>query len=179
MSRPPYSQVIRNAVPSVNAALIPSHSRSDVYKRQEAGIPYQIFATTEQEFYTRSYTQIIQEVFAQMPDVDGIFASNDTMAAQILQYCHEHGINVPEQLQVVGFDDVELCQLTTPQLTTIHQPVKKTAEVAVNSIIGRRSKKVIATRTVLPVEDVYKRQERKGQRGQAFNSRPLLHAGRR
>ncbi|MBS7176838.1 MAG: substrate-binding domain-containing protein, partial [Clostridiales bacterium] len=55
-------------------------------------------------------------------------------------------------LQVVGFDDVELCQLTTPQLTTIHQPVKKMAEVAVNSIIGRRSKKVIATRTVLPVE---------------------------
>lgn len=133
---------------------LPGDRRAVAFERvcQEAGIPYQIFATTEQEFYTRSYTQIIQEVFAQMPDVDGIFASNDTMAAQILQYCHEHGINVPEQLQVVGFDDVELCQLTTPHLTTIHQPVKKMAEVAVNSIIGRRSKKVIATRTVLPVE---------------------------
>ncbi|WP_077533821.1 LacI family DNA-binding transcriptional regulator [Massiliimalia massiliensis] len=133
---------------------LPGDKRAVAFERvcQEVGVPYQIFTTTEQEFYTRSYAEIIREVFAQMPDVDGIFASNDTMAAQILQYCYDHGIDVPGQLQVVGFDDVELCHLTTPQLTTIRQPIERMAEAAVNSILGRRGKKAVAMRTILPVE---------------------------
>ena len=44
------------------------------------------------------------------------------------------GIKVPEQLKIVGFDDVNIAQFTSPGLTTIHQPVEQMAELAVAAI---------------------------------------------
>ena len=58
--------------------------------------------------------------------------NSDVIAAQTLQACGRLHIPVPERLKIIGFDDVFLSTLTTPQLTTIHQPAKEMAEIAVN-----------------------------------------------
>ena len=58
---------------------------------------------------------------------------------------------MPEQLKVIGFDDVFLAALTTPQLTTIHQPIKEMAEIVMNLMHDSVSGKVVPKRTVLPV----------------------------
>lgn len=133
---------------------MPGELRAAAFERvcREEGVPYQVYITSEQDFYSRSYEKIIREVLEQNPDVDGVFASSDIMAAQILQYCREHGISVPGQMKVVGFDGIELGGLTTPQLTTVSQPVEQMAETAVQSIVKRLNKKVVATRVILPVE---------------------------
>ena len=46
-----------------------------------------------------------------------------------LQACADLGIKVPQQLKIVGFDDVNIAQFTSPGLTTIHQPVEQMAEI--------------------------------------------------
>ena len=61
------------------------------------------------------------------------------------------GIKVPEQLKIVGFDDVNIAQFTSPGLTTIHQPVEQMAELAVAAIAQIDEGKVVPTKTVFPV----------------------------
>ncbi len=52
-----------------------------------------------------------------------IFASNDDMAAATLQVAFNHGIRVPDDLTVVGFDDSAIASMVAPQITTVRQPV--------------------------------------------------------
>ena len=67
-----------------------------------------------------------------------IFASNDEMAASVITIANKFGIRVPEDLSIVGFDDLSIATLISPSLTTIHQPVEKMAELAVERILDIR-----------------------------------------
>lgn len=74
------------------------------------------------------------DVLDDHPATDGIFASNDLIAAGLLQECGKRGIAVPEQLKVVGFDGTRFSSMMTPALTTIRQPVPEMARLAVEMI---------------------------------------------
>jgi LacI family transcriptional regulator len=53
---------------------------------------------------------------------EAVFAANDQMAADAIQVACEHGLSVPEDIAVVGFDDISLARYTNPPLTTVAQP---------------------------------------------------------
>ena len=57
------------------------------------------------------------------PHLTCIFAANDLSALGALSYLVSQGINVPEQIALVGFDDILMSSLVHPALTTVHQPV--------------------------------------------------------
>ncbi|MES1247851.1 MAG: LacI family DNA-binding transcriptional regulator [Actinomycetota bacterium] len=65
-----------------------------------------------------------------------IFGFNDNIAIGALQAARERGMRVPEDLSVVGFDDVEIAELVTPALTTVRQPLAEMGRMAV-SLLGR------------------------------------------
>jgi LacI family transcriptional regulator len=54
------------------------------------------------------------------PKIDGIFCFNDLVALGALGALSDLGIRVPEQIAIIGFDDLRLASLTTPQLSTLH-----------------------------------------------------------
>jgi DNA-binding LacI/PurR family transcriptional regulator len=58
-------------------------------------------------------------LLAQHPDVDAVFAANDVLAVGVLRALHRHGRRVPDDVAVVGVDDVPECSYTTPALTTV------------------------------------------------------------
>lgn len=58
---------------------------------------------------------------AEDPSVTAVFAGNDTMALGVLRALHEHGVAVPDQVSVVGFDDVPEASYFWPGLTTVNQ----------------------------------------------------------
>ena len=66
-----------------------------------------------------------------------IFASNDDMAAGVVFVAREFGIDVPEQLSVVGFDDSMVAERTWPPLTTVRQPVTTMADALTRNLIRR------------------------------------------
>lgn len=66
-----------------------------------------------------------------------IFAFNDLMALGVLNYAQEHGIEVPTQLSVVGFDDSMLANYASPKLTTIKQPTYELGQEAAKLILRR------------------------------------------
>ncbi|MDX6362982.1 MAG: hypothetical protein QOC85_1992 [Streptomyces sp.] len=85
------------------------------------------------------------------PDLDAVFVASDAMAAGALRVLRERGRSVPEDVAVVGFNDVLTAQHTQPALTTIHQPI-----VALGSEMTRMLVRVLGgeepTPLILPTE---------------------------
>ncbi|EJL27835.1 substrate-binding domain-containing protein, partial [Brevibacillus sp. BC25] len=49
-----------------------------------------------------------------------VFVATDLMAVGVLNYLYDHGVRVPEDISVMGFDNLELASLSRPMLTTVH-----------------------------------------------------------
>src|SRR3954467_12149852 len=64
-----------------------------------------------------------------------IFAFNDNMAIGAIQAARARGLTVPDDLSVVGFDDLEEAEIVTPALTTIRQPLAEMGRIAVSLLI--------------------------------------------
>ncbi|MFO7583408.1 MAG: LacI family DNA-binding transcriptional regulator [Anaerolineales bacterium] len=75
------------------------------------------------------------ELIQKYPQMNALFASNDQMALGALHYCHAHGISVPEDLAVVGFDNLTESAHFTPALTTITHPLREAGQMAVKSLL--------------------------------------------
>ena len=71
------------------------------------------------------------------PDLDAIFVASDLMATAVLQVVIASGRRVPDDVAVVGFDDSPPAWMTTPALSTVHQPVEKLAALAVRTLTTR------------------------------------------
>ena len=110
-----------------------------------------VIVTEKQMFDSMEYYVFVREKLIEHPDVDGVFASSDVIGAYVLQACYDLNIEVPGRLKIVGFDDVNIAQFTSPGLTTIHQPVEQMAEQAISAIVQIDAGKVVPTKTVFPV----------------------------
>lgn len=79
-----------------------------------------------------------------------IVAFSDLMAAGILKAAQERGVRVPQDISVVGFDDMEIAQVVTPELTTIRQPFEEMGRVGSDMLFRLISKQPLeATRIEL------------------------------
>ena len=66
-----------------------------------------------------------------------IFASNDFKAIRIVRLLHRLGLSIPDDVSLVGFDDIDAAAMVTPGLTTIHQPVDKMIDIGVRILLKR------------------------------------------
>jgi DNA-binding LacI/PurR family transcriptional regulator len=86
------------------------------------------------------------------PDVDGIFCSSDIIAIYVISVLKKLGYEVPRDVQVIGFDNIELCEVLIPGLTTIAQPILDIGISAIDKLIMMINKKEIEDlHSVLPV----------------------------
>jgi LacI family transcriptional regulator len=88
------------------------------------------------EFTYRSGFDAAERLLKRPRRPTAIFASNDDMAAAAIAAAHRHGLDVPGDLSVVGFDDTPTASEIWPALTTVRQPVKEMAQRAV-SLLSR------------------------------------------
>jgi LacI family transcriptional regulator len=79
----------------------------------------------------------IKQLVSQYPEMDAIFVANDQMALSVLQYASQHGLNVPADLGVIGFDNIPESAFFWPALSTIQQDHYSIAKVAVEEIVAR------------------------------------------
>ncbi len=69
-----------------------------------------------------------------------VFCYNDMTAVGLMQAVRDEGLKIPEDLSVVGFDDIPLASYVTPPLTTVAQPVTKMGRMAVEMVLGLAAK---------------------------------------
>lgn len=137
-----------------NKIELPADNRSIGFRKicEEQNIPFHEIDPRNQEYENLDYVTLLEKALRTYPETDGVFASSDVIAAQTLQVCNKLGIEVPKQMKIIGFDDAFVAKLTTPPLTTIHQPIKEMAAQAVQLLKDATEKKRVAKQIIMPVE---------------------------
>lgn len=122
----------------------PSHSASPLrlagYRQalDEAGIRSQSDLETQGYFSTTSGRECARTLLNLPEPPTAIFASNDDMAAGAARAVADLGLNVPEDVSIVGFDDSLIASIAAPPLTTVRQPIEEMARGAVDLLIEQR-----------------------------------------
>ncbi|MCS4153310.1 LacI family transcriptional regulator [Salinibacter ruber] len=92
----------------------------------------------EGDFTREGGQALIKERFLSLePRPTALFASNDSMAVGALRGLHEAGLQVPEDVALVGFDDIPTAKYVTPPLTTVHAPTQELGEQAMGLLLAR------------------------------------------
>lgn len=110
--------------------------RFNGYKKalEEANIPFDSSLVFQREFGTDATIQLGMDI-ALKTDATAIFATADIMAAGIMAGVHKAGKVIPDEISIVGFDDIPICRLVQPNLTTIYQDTHLKGEVAVQIML--------------------------------------------
>ena len=87
------------------------------------------------DFTWRSGLDAAEQLLGLAPQPTAIFASNDDMAAATIAVAHSHGLDVPADLSVCGFDDTPLATAIWPALTTIHIPIAELSRAAADLLV--------------------------------------------
>lgn len=89
------------------------------------------------DFSSQGGFTTMQSILASPLAPTGVFVCNDLMSIGALSAAHEVGVRVPQDMSLVGFDDIELARFTSPALTTIAQPKQRIGVVAVDMVLER------------------------------------------
>jgi DNA-binding LacI/PurR family transcriptional regulator len=77
----------------------------------------------------------MEKLYSQYPEMDAIFVANDQMALAVTKFACQRGLRIPQDLAIVGFDDIAEAAYFTPPLTTVRQDQHKLGAVAVQEVI--------------------------------------------
>jgi LacI family transcriptional regulator len=101
---------------------------------QQAGIPIRDNLVVEGDWQPPSGERGVRQLLEQRPDVDAVFVSNDQMALGALQAARKLGVRVPEDLALVGFDDIPESVYFHPPLSTVRQDMVELGRCAVREL---------------------------------------------
>ena len=108
--------------------------------------------------YSRSSGVLgMHELLKRAPDIDGIFAGNDAIAAGALDVLQESGRNIPADVGIVGFDDSDWAMRCTPRLSTVRQPADLLGREAASSLLDLvNGRPRSAQGTILPTQIMWR-----------------------
>ncbi|GIH16674.1 LacI family DNA-binding transcriptional regulator [Rugosimonospora africana] len=107
---------------------------ADTYR--DAGITIDESRVVDGDFTFEGGRDSVARVLAAGLGFDCVFAHNDLSAAGTLRAIHDAGLRIPDDVAVVGFDDVPLATYTEPTLTTVHQPLREMGERAARLLMA-------------------------------------------
>ncbi|MCO8283967.1 substrate-binding domain-containing protein [Tetragenococcus halophilus] len=95
--------------------------------------------------------ELIDQLFTGETGYDGIFAGDDIIATMCMNSAKEHGVSVPAELKIIGFDGTKIVRQLNPELTTIVQPIEKLAQKSVEVLLALLNEEKVEQVTKLPV----------------------------
>lgn len=107
---------------------------------------------TPGDFTVEGGARAMQRLLAAQPDLDAVFAASDLTAIGAMRAIAESGRRIPDDIAVVGFDDLREASMTNPPLTTIRQPIADLGRTMAQLLQKRLSGDPAPRATVLPVE---------------------------
>ena len=100
-----------------------------------AGLPCSERSWIEGNWSSSSGEKAIEEICNLYPDLDAVFVANDQMALSVLAFAYKNRIKIPDEIAVIGFDDIAEAAYFCPPLSTIRQDQLNLGCTAVNEII--------------------------------------------
>jgi LacI family transcriptional regulator len=97
------------------------------------------------DYKTHSGYEIMKELLACEPRPTAVFAVSDDMAVGAMNCIHDHGLQVPGDISVMGFDGSQLTELVRPRLTSMEQPIQDMGKATVDTLLDLISGKAVDT----------------------------------
>jgi DNA-binding LacI/PurR family transcriptional regulator len=97
------------------------------------GLDYNLVAETSPD--RKGGYDAMGKLYKNSPDIDAVFAENDLMAIGAIKFLLENGVQIPRDVSVIGFDNIDAATIVNPSLTTIDQPQYKIGEMAMNQLV--------------------------------------------
>jgi LacI family sucrose operon transcriptional repressor len=126
--------------------------RHDAFMEQVGGeaVDYVVRQTDLNGFKYTEYEKLVRELFQEHPDIDGVFASSDMLALQVIRECRRLGKAVPDEVKVIGYDGIQTGG--TDELSTIVQPIKEMGKLSVKYLLQQIVGEETPLETILPVK---------------------------
>ena len=117
----------------------------------EHSIPFDQNLVFEYEMDLESCKALTAKLI-KIPELTAVVTTADIMAAGVMTGLRDAGVRVPDDISIVGFDDLNISQMLTPPLTTIHQNMMEKGQLAVNFMIQKLEGKTLSkTEIALPI----------------------------
>lgn len=131
-----------------------SNQRYLAFKEKAAaeGLTVKNYQCQLNSFERQEYQKLAAQIFAENEKIDGIFASSDLIAAAVIKEAAKNKIRIPEDLKVIGYDDIELSELYSPEITTIRQSAAEIARKSVELLLKAIAGEEISRENILDVE---------------------------
>jgi LacI family transcriptional regulator len=100
-----------------------------------AGIPVSRSLIRHGDFYVGGGSKAAAALLGLRDRPTAIFAGSDEQARGVYDEAHARGLRIPQDLSVVGFDDVDVCEWMSPRLTTVRQPLAQMAALAIRTVL--------------------------------------------
>jgi LacI family transcriptional regulator len=107
----------------------------------EAGVARHDIITVEAPYKIENGRGSMRSLMQTYPPPTAVFCGSDILAVGAIKYCNTAGIGVPDQVSVVGFDNLEIAELVTPELTTLDVPTREMGEAVAEALIRLGDKK--------------------------------------
>jgi len=101
------------------------------------------------DFKSKSGYQLCQFFLGVPNPPTALFVCNDLMAIGALCAAHEMAVKVPEELSIIGFDDIALASMTIPRLSTVSQPKQNIGEIVTKLLIERIRDRSLPIRKII------------------------------
>lgn len=118
----------------------------------------------ECEYSFESGRTAAEKLLELFPDTEGVAAANDMVAISAYKVFRSRGIRVPEDIQIIGFDDIRFSTLVSPEVTTIRQPIEEMGRRAVDIIYRFGNGLDFEKESIFPVELVERETTRRQTR---------------
>ena len=102
-----------------------------------AGIERAAVAIVEAPYKIDSGRSAMQSIMGSGRRPTAVFCGSDILAVGAVKFCHAAGIRVPEDVSIVGFDNLEVAELVNPELTTIEVPAREMGALAADTLLAR------------------------------------------
>jgi len=114
-----------------------AQDRAESYRQfiREAGLEYEYLSTNPSQWCSDEGYRAMHQLLDESVRPTAVFVSNDRMAAGAIHAAIERGLRVPEDISLVGVDDIELSRHITPPLTTVRQPLEEMARIGVEMLL--------------------------------------------
>ena len=128
----------------------PSFIRNNVFAEilKENEIRCMDYELSANEFQRERYYEIVEAIFKEHPEIDGVFSS-DLVIANAMKFLLDNGRKIPEEVKLVGYDGGDIARLMYPTMTYVEQPFDLIAEQIVDILILKIEWENISCNTML------------------------------
>ncbi len=123
----------------------------------EAGIPFDDRLVVQGNFVSADGRMAMEQLLNRKVPFEVLVAANDGMAMAAMAVAVEHGLRVPQDIAITGFDDIEAVSKNGPGLTTVNQPGYRIGQCAVDVLLGVLRGDDVVQRATVPAEMVVRR----------------------